>query len=253
MAVIQRLWQACLAGLLILVSFVQRLAARWTLPASILFAMMGAVIGSGATLILHSGAGGVFGELAHAFVDLPITADTFMYVFVPALLFQSSLSVDVRGVFDDAAPIFLLAVVAVLVATAVIGVALVPFAGVSIVACLLLASIVATTDSVAVISIFHDVGAPARLCRLVEGESLLNDAAAIVAFTVLLGMLLGQQNTSLASASSSLDWLASICEDSSMSFSSSNFRSRAWATASRWRATRVGNAASAGNTARSVA
>lgn len=195
-----------LAGLLILVSFVQRLAARWTLPASILFAMMGAVIGSGATLILHSGAGGVFGELAHAFVDLPITADTFMYVFVPALLFQSSLSVDVRGVFDDAAPIFLLAVVAVLVATAVIGVALVPFAGVSIVACLLLASIVATTDSVAVISIFHDVGAPARLCRLVEGESLLNDAAAIVAFTVLLGMLLGQQNTSLASASLAFVW-----------------------------------------------
>jgi CPA1 family monovalent cation:H+ antiporter len=195
-----------LAGLLILVSFVQRLAARWTLPASILFAMMGAVIGSGATLILHSGAGGVFGELARAFVDLPITADTFMYVFVPALLFQSSLSVDIRGVFEDAAPIFLLAVVAVLVATAVIGIALVPFAGVSIVACLLLASIVATTDSVAVISIFHDVGAPARLCRLVEGESLLNDAAAIVAFTVLLGMLLGQQDTSLASASLAFVW-----------------------------------------------
>ncbi|HVW04011.1 MAG TPA: cation:proton antiporter [Vicinamibacterales bacterium] len=195
-----------LAGLLILVSFVQRLAARWTLPASILFAMMGAVIGGGATLVLHSGTGGVFGELAHAFVDLPITADTFMYVFVPALLFQSSLSVDIRGVFEDAAPIFLLAVVAVLLATAVIGVALIPFAGVPVVACLLLASIVATTDSVAVISIFRDVGAPARLCRLVEGESLLNDAAAIVAFTVLLGMLLGQQDTSVASAAIAFVW-----------------------------------------------
>jgi CPA1 family monovalent cation:H+ antiporter len=190
-----------LAGLLILVSFVQRLAARWTLPASILFAMMGALIGGGATFALHSGAGGVLGELAHAFVDLPITADTFMYVFVPALLFQSSLSVDIRGVFEDAAPIFLLAVVAVFVATAIIGIAVVPFASVSVIACLLLASIVATTDTVAVISIFHDVGAPARLCRLVEGESLLNDAAAIVVFTVLIGMLLGRQDASLASAS----------------------------------------------------
>ena len=36
---------------------------------------------------------------------------------------------------------------------------------------------------------FRDVGAPARLTRLVEGEALLNDAAAIVMFVVLLGMI----------------------------------------------------------------
>jgi monovalent cation:H+ antiporter, CPA1 family len=190
-----------LAGLLILVSFVQRLAARWTLPASILFAVMGAAIGGTATFVLRSGASGTLGALAHAFVDLPITADTFLYVFVPVLLFQSSLTVDVKHVFEDAAPIFLLAVVAVLVATVVIGVSLGPLAGVPLIACLMLASIVATTDAVAVIGIFRDVGAPARLVRLVEGESLLNDAAAIVAFTVLLGMLVGGQEASLMSAS----------------------------------------------------
>ncbi|MEO8483224.1 MAG: cation:proton antiporter [Acidobacteriota bacterium] len=190
-----------LAGLLILVSFVQRMATRWALPASILFAVMGAAIGGAATFALRSGAGGAFGQVARAFVDLPITADTFLYVFVPALLFQSSLTVDVKKVFEDAGPIFLLAVVAVLVATGVIGVALGPIAGVSLIACLMLASIVATTDSVAVIGIFRDVGAPARLCRLVEGESLLNDAAAIVAFTVLLNMLLGGQDPSLVAAS----------------------------------------------------
>jgi CPA1 family monovalent cation:H+ antiporter len=188
------------SGLLILVSFVQRLAARWTLPASILFAVMGAVIGAAATIALRSGTSGMFGDIARGFVDLPVTSDTFMYVFVPALLFQSSLTVDVKRVFEDATPIFLLAVVAVLVATGVIGVALAPMAGVSLVACLLLASIVATTDSVAVISIFRDVGAPARLCRLVEGESLLNDAAAIVAFSVLLAMLLDGADTSVSAA-----------------------------------------------------
>ena len=36
---------------------------------------------------------------------------------------------------------------------------------------------------------FRDVGAPARLTRLVAGESLLNDAAAIVLYTVLLGII----------------------------------------------------------------
>jgi monovalent cation:H+ antiporter, CPA1 family len=172
------------AGLLTVISLVQRLAARLTLPASILFAIVGIVIGT----------------LARGVVDLPVSSGTFLYVFLPALLFQSSLTVDVKRLIDDAAPILLLAVVAVLVAAFVIGLALVPLAGVSLTACLLLGSMVATTDSVAVIAIFRDVGAPARLCRLVEGESLLNDAAAIVLFTVLLDLLLGGAGSSVGGA-----------------------------------------------------
>ena len=42
------------------------------------------------------------------------------------------------------------------------------------------------------IAIFRDVGAPARLTRLVEGEALLNDAAAISLFVVLLEMILSE-------------------------------------------------------------
>jgi CPA1 family monovalent cation:H+ antiporter len=90
---------------------------------------------------------------------------------------------------DDAAPILLLAVVATLITTAVIGLALWPLAGVPLVACLLLGAVVSTTDPAAVIAIFRDIGAPARLTRLVEGEALLNDAAAIALFGVLLGMI----------------------------------------------------------------
>ena len=41
---------------------------------------------------------------------------------------------------------------------------------VPLVACLLLASLIATTDPAAVVAIFRDLGAPARLSRLVEGE-----------------------------------------------------------------------------------
>ena len=39
------------------------------------------------------------------------------------------------------------------------------------------------------IGIFREVGAPKRLTTLVEGESLLNDAAAIALYSVLLGVL----------------------------------------------------------------
>jgi len=150
--------------------------------------------------VLRADVGSAFSGVARVFVNLPIGSDAFLYIFLPALLFQSALTIDVPRMVDDAAPILMLAVVAVLVATFVIGAALAPLAGVSIVACLMLGAIVATTDPVAVIGIFHDVGAPSRLSRLVEGESLLNDAAAITLFTVLLDILVGGHAASVGAA-----------------------------------------------------
>jgi CPA1 family monovalent cation:H+ antiporter len=194
------------AGLLVVVSLMQRLAARAALPASILFALMGMTIGGAAMLAVRFGTTGVAGDVARAFVDVPTTSETFMFVFVPALLFQAALTIDVNRMIDDAAPILLLAVVAVLVATAAIGLAVAPVAEVPLVACLLLASIVATTDTGAVVGIFRDVGAPARLCRLVEGESLLNDAAAIITFAVLLDMLTGAATAGVGSAALRFLW-----------------------------------------------
>jgi CPA1 family monovalent cation:H+ antiporter len=180
-----------LAGLLILVSLLQPLALRLRLPASVLLAVVGISLGALSTLIARTEAGGALGAVAHAFVDLPVDSNTFLYVFLPALLFQSALSIEVQRMIEDAGPVLLLAVVAVLVATFVIGFSLAPFAEVSLVACLMLGAMVATTDPVAVIGIFADVGAPARLTRLVAGEALLNDAAAIALFSLLLDIQLG--------------------------------------------------------------
>jgi Na+:H+ antiporter len=56
-----------------------------------------------------------------------------------------------------------------------------------------LGAIVVTTDPVAVVGIFRDLGAPRRLAILVEGESLFNDAAAIALFSLLVAMLLGER------------------------------------------------------------
>ena len=130
----------------------------------------------------------------------------FLFVFLPALLFQSSLTLEVRQMMGDAAPILLLAVIAVLVATLVIGVSLAPIASVPMVACLMLGAIVATTDPVAVIAIFRDLGAPSRLTHLLEGESLLNDAAAITLFVVLQGILLGTSHADLGPATLKFLW-----------------------------------------------
>jgi CPA1 family monovalent cation:H+ antiporter len=180
-----------LAGLLILVSLMQPLAGRLRLPASVLLAAVGVTLGVLSAFLARAEAGSALGAVAGVFVDLPVNSNTFLYVFLPALLFQSALSIEVRRIIEDAGPVLLLAVVAVLVATFVIGYALAPFANVSLVACLMLGAMVATTDPVAVIGIFADVGAPSRLTRLVAGEALLNDAAAIALFSLLLAMELG--------------------------------------------------------------
>jgi CPA1 family monovalent cation:H+ antiporter len=65
---------------------------------------------------------------------------------------------------------------------------------------LALGAIIATTDPVAVVGIFRDVGAPRRLSTLVEGESLFNDAAAIAIYTVAVDMLVTQQGSALFGA-----------------------------------------------------
>jgi CPA1 family monovalent cation:H+ antiporter len=52
--------------------------------------------------------------------------------------------------------------------------------------------VVSTTDPAAVIGIFRDVGAPKRLSILAEGESLLNDAVAIAAFGLFIGILISR-------------------------------------------------------------
>src|SRR5215813_5705660 len=178
-----------IAALLVVVGLCQPLAAYLKLPPPVLLGAVGLGLGGFPALMEHLGWSQEANAFAKAFVDLPVSSGTFIYVFLPLLVFEAGIATDVRRMLQDAAPILFLAVVATLITTAVIGLALWPLAPVPLVACLLLGAVVATTDPAAIIAIFRDVGAPARLTRLAEGEALLNDAAAIVLSTVLFGVI----------------------------------------------------------------
>ncbi len=178
-----------MAGLLLVVGLSQPLAVRIGLPPPVLLAAAGMGIGAFPVLSVQLGLSGSVDTAAGSFANLPVSSVTFIYVFLPLLVFEAGIATDVRRTIEDAAAILVLAVLATIITTGVIGFALWPFAPVPITVCLLLGAVVATTDPAAVIAIFRDVGAPARLTRLVEGEALLNDAAAISLFVVLLGMI----------------------------------------------------------------
>ena len=68
--------------------------------------------------------------------------------------------------------------------------------GLDLVLALLFGALIAATDPVAVVALFKELGAPARLTTLVEGESLFNDATAIAIFHILLGIALAGSFTS---------------------------------------------------------
>ncbi len=188
---------AVLATLLVVVAVSQPVAVRLKVAPVVLLAVIGVAIGAVSIVLVHTPLSTRSGDVAGLFADLPVGAETFIYVFLPLLVFEGALTVDVRRMLEDAAPILMLAVVATIVCTAVVGFALWPIAGLPLVVCLLLGSVVATTDPAAVIAVFRDVGAAARLTRLVEGEALLNDAAAIVMFTVLLGVIVSGRQPNL--------------------------------------------------------
>jgi len=177
------------ATLLVLVSVLVPIAKRLQLPFTVLLAVVGA--GLGFAPYLSGGQLGSFQVIIDALGSLNIPAEGFLYVFLPPLLFAGGLTVDVRRLFDDIWPVLVLAIVAVLMCMVAVGVTLNLVTGTSLILCLLLGSIVATTDTAAVLGIFRDIGVPSRLSVIVEGESLFNDAAAIALFVVILGVQTG--------------------------------------------------------------
>ena len=178
-----------IAGFLVLASLVQPAAERLHLPYTVLLAVAGVAVGGLSSFLLYTPLTTLFDDIVAPIVDLPFSASVFLVVFLPPLLFHAALTIDLREIAPDWAPILTLAIVAVFAAAAAIGFSLNLLADVPLTVALLLGAIVATTDPAAVIAIFRELGAPARLTRLLEGESLLNDAAGIVMFSVLVGMV----------------------------------------------------------------
>ena len=177
------------AGLLALISFLPPLAKRLGVPYTVLLAVVGVVLGGTVQIGAGMDSAGPVGDFFRSLSGFDLSSETLLYLFLPILLFETALVVNVRRLLDDIGPILLLAVVAVFICTFAVGYALWMVSGFSLVACLLLGAILATTDPAAVIGIFRELGAPRRLTMLVEGESLLNDAAAIALFALLLGMI----------------------------------------------------------------
>ena len=129
----------------------------------------------------------VVGGLLLGFIPgLPVIElepDVVFLLFLPPILFGAGYFTSIRDLKANVRPIGLLAVGLVLFTTCVVAVVahwLVPTMGWA--AAFALGAIVAPPDAVAATAVFQRLGVPRQMVTILEGESLLDDATALVAY-----------------------------------------------------------------------
>eukprot|EP00040_Diaphanoeca_grandis_P017827 m.93467 g.93467 ORF g.93467 m.93467 type:complete len:830 (+) comp26639_c0_seq2:203-2692(+) len=122
----------------------------------------------------------------------------FLNVFLPALIFYAAFEMKWYVFRQSLWQILLLAVPGVFISaslTALVGKFVLveesPGTFATWEACFILGAILSATDPVAVVALMRKSGAPVQVITVMEGESLLNDAVAMICFDVVFTFLKG--------------------------------------------------------------
>ncbi len=135
--------------------------------------------------------GGVLIGLLPGMPEIELDPDMVLLVFLPPLLYSAAFFSDLRAFRDNARPISMGAIGLVLATAAGVAVVAHEVMGFNWAMSFALGAIVSPTDPVAATSIMRNVGAPRRIVNLIEGESLVNDATALVAYRVAVAAAVG--------------------------------------------------------------
>ena len=120
--------------------------------------------------------------------SLTLEPDLALALFVAPVLLDAAYDTSLRDLRDNWLPVATLVVVAVALTTASVAVVarwLVPDMPWS--AAIALGAIVAPPDAAAATAILRQVNLPYRLLKILEGESLLNDASALLIYRIAVG------------------------------------------------------------------
>ena len=136
--------------------------------------------------------GGLVLGLVPGVPEIELEPDLVFLLFLPPLLYSAAFFASLRDLRADARAITLLALGLVLVTTAAVAVvarALLP--GLPWPVAVALGAIISPTDPVAATAVMRRLGAPRRIVTIVEGESLVNDASAIVVYRAAVAAAVG--------------------------------------------------------------
>ncbi|NRB38040.1 MAG: cation:proton antiporter [Pseudomonadales bacterium] len=141
----------------------------------------------------------MFSQMLELVAD--ISPHLILFIFLPTLIFESAFAMEVHLFRRMFLQITLLAVPGLILATVLTAVLVkwsFPWQW-SWALCFLFGALISATDPVAVVALLKEVSSRKRLETLIEGESLLNDGAAIVFFSLFYVLVISssQQNLSM--------------------------------------------------------
>jgi CPA1 family monovalent cation:H+ antiporter len=152
-------------GLLVGVAVLSALARRTQIPPAIVLVLGGALFG-----------------LIPGLPPVHLEPDLVFLFFLPPLLYPAALFTSWRDFRANLRPISLLAVGLVLFTTALIAWVTHSLIGLPLAVGFVLGAIISPPDAVAATAITQRLRVPRRIITILEGESLVNDATALVAY-----------------------------------------------------------------------
>ena len=153
-------------ALLVAVAGIAFLAQRLTLPLPILLVLGGLGIG-----------------LVPGLPHLRLEPNLVFLIFLPPLLYPAAVMTSWRDFRANLRPILLLAIGLVLFTTCIVGWLAPQFiAGLPLASAFVLGAIISPPDAVAATAITERLQVPRRIVTVLDGESLVNDATALVAY-----------------------------------------------------------------------
>src|SRR5918995_757310 len=136
--------------------------------------------------------GGLAVGLIPGMPHIELEPDLVLLVFLPPLLYSAAFFSDLRALREAARALSMTAIGLVLLTTVAVAVVAHEVMEFTWAMAFALGAIVSPTDPVAATSIMRRVGAPRRIVNMVEGESLVNDATALVAYRVAVAAAIGE-------------------------------------------------------------
>jgi CPA1 family monovalent cation:H+ antiporter len=136
-------------------------------------------------------AAGVGLALFRVSTGVELTRELVFTAFLPPLIFEAAFYIPWRDLRHNLAVIATLATLGVVLSAGLTAVGMHYAVGWPWMSALLFGSLIAATDPVSVIALFKEMNIKGRLRLLVEGESLLNDGTAAVAFSLALAAATG--------------------------------------------------------------
>jgi CPA1 family monovalent cation:H+ antiporter len=122
-------------------------------------------------------------------VGVGLTHDFIFDVILPPLLFEAAINLRWSELRRDLAPILTFATLGVGLCALVVTGGLTIGLGWPLVPAMVFGALIAATDPISVIALLRETGVKGRIRRLIESESLLNDAVAALLFALVVPSL----------------------------------------------------------------